>query len=438
MARLGAALCLALGLLGPAVAAAQGRGGAVYLVEVKGEIDLGLAPYIRRILRTAQGEGAAAVVVAINTPGGRLDAALDIKNALLDSAVPTIAFVNREAFSAGALIAIATHEVYMAPGAVVGAATPVVGGTGETADEKVVSAVRKDFAAAAEARGRDPRVAEAMVDPDVEVPGLVERGKLLTLTTGEALEWGYAEGEVASLDALLALKGLEGRPLVATSPGLAERLVRLLTNPLVASLLFSLGVLGLLAEFLTPGFGLPGILGASFLVLFFWGHMLAGLAGWEGVALVVLGVALLALEVLVVPGFGVAGVLGVAAFLAGMYLSLVGRVPTTFDYVRALSVVTGSLLLMLVGGLLFLRFLPKRTLGGLVLQDRLGRLLPAAAPAGGVAQGAATAPPADEFVPLVAARGVALTDLHPAGVARIQGRRVDVLVGVEGARGPGG
>ncbi|MDF3016663.1 MAG: hypothetical protein K0R44_1888 [Thermomicrobiales bacterium] len=141
--------------------------GAVYVVPITGTIDLGLAPYLSRVLEQAAAEGAAAVLLQIDTPGGRLDAVLQMRDTLLGSDVRTIAFIDRTAFSAGALIAIASEQIYMTPGAVIGAATPVDGATGGTATEKIVSAVRTTFKATAEARGRDPLVAEAMVDPDV-------------------------------------------------------------------------------------------------------------------------------------------------------------------------------------------------------------------------------------------------------------------------------
>ena len=322
--RLLVALLIALWLTLPAAAQSQ-AGGAVYVVPISGTIDLGLAPYLSRVLDEAAAADAAAVLLQIDTPGGRLDAALQMRDALLDSDVPTIAFVDRAAFSAGALIAIAATEIYMTPGAVMGAATPVDGGTGETASAKIVSAVRKTFKTTAEARGRDPLVAEAMVDPDVAIAGLVNRGELLTLTTNEATSWGYADGVVADRAELLAAVGLADAPIVETSPSLAERLVRFITDPVVSSLLIAAGVLLLIADFFVAGFGLAGAAGLGLLGLFFWGHALAGLTGWEDLALVVLGLALIAIEIIVVPGFGVPGVLGLAALLGGLFLAMLGR-----------------------------------------------------------------------------------------------------------------
>ena len=121
---------------------AQDQEGAVVIVPITGTIDLGLAPYLERVVEEAAEDGAAAILLEIDTPGGRLDAVLQMRDTLLGSSVPTIAFVDRTAFSAGALIAIASEQIYMAPGGVMGAATPISGATGETADEKTISAVR--------------------------------------------------------------------------------------------------------------------------------------------------------------------------------------------------------------------------------------------------------------------------------------------------------
>ena len=299
--------------------------GAVYVIPITGTIDVGLAPYLRRVLDQAEAAGAAAVLLPIDTLGGRLDAVLQMRDALLGSGVPTIAFVDRTAFSAGALIAIAAHEIYMAPGAVIGAATPVDGATGETATEKIVSAVRTTFKATAEARGRDPLVAEAMVDPSVAIDGLVESGELLTLTTAEAIDWGYSDGVAANRADVLAAAGFASAPLIETEPSLAERLVRFITDPAVSSLLIVAGVLILIADLFVEGFGIGGVFGLGLLALFFWGHSLAGLTGWEDLALVVLGLLLIAIEIIVVPGFGIPGILGLAALLGGLFLAMLGR-----------------------------------------------------------------------------------------------------------------
>ncbi len=415
----------------------QDAAGPVYVVQIRNEIDLGLPPYLARVLKDAESQSAGAVVLEIDTPGGRLDAALQMRDLILDAKVRTVAFVNREAFSAGALIAIASEDIYMASGAVMGAATPVEG-TGEPASEKVISAVRKTFKATAEIRDREPIIAEAMVDPSVQVEGLVEAGRLLTLTAAEARQRGYAEGIVQNLEAALGVAGLNDADVRITTPSLAENVVRFLTNPVIASLLFSLGLLLLIGDVFTEGFGLAGIAGLTLLIVFFWGHYLAGLAGWEGVALVILGLVLIGVEVFVIPGFGIAGIFGAIALLAGLFMSLVSdRIVTNQDLLRAGYTVGATFLFITIGGAVLLRYLP--TLGrfqGLVLQSAVGvpDVVPDArrrawrrVPEQRAPQPARTQDPTPERASLVGARGKAISDLRPGGFAEIAGERVDVV-----------
>lgn len=441
-------------------ALAQTTEDTVYVVEISGTIDLGLAPYLERVLDNAEDTSAAAVILEIDTPGGRLDAALQMRSDLLGAGVPTVAFVNRDAFSAGAMIAIAAHEIYMAPGAQMGAATPV-SGAGETADEKTVSAVRAAFRSTAEQRGRDPIVAEAMVDPAVVVEGLDSETQLLTLTTNEALEWGYADGTATDRQDLLNQMGLEGAEVIETSPGFAEQLVRFLTEPAVASILFSFGFLLVLADVFSGGVGALAGVGALMIALFFWGHFIAGLAGWEGVLLVLLGVVLIGVEVFVIPGFGIFGVAGIVSLLGGLYLSVRGQDIVTEGAVnRALGTVAGGLVLIIVGTLLILFLLPKATrFQSLVLQAgvdmpappperrkrdfrRFFRSPEPEIPSSPVTQSTSgrdrREPERQPFIPgnlsreeeqpsLEGLRGTALSDLRPGGIATIQGQRVDVV-----------
>ncbi len=405
---------------------AQKGSQRVYVATISGSIDLGMTPYIKRTLREAANFTNSTVVLDINTPGGRLDAAFEIKDSLLETEVPVIAYVNREAFSAGALIAIASNKIYIAPGGVLGAATPV-DSTGEKASEKVVSAVRTDFKSVAEVRGRDTNIAEAMVDDEVAIEGLVEKGKLLTLTSTEALGWGYSEGEASNLDGLLKAEGLASATIIYVEPSFPERLVRFITNPVVAGILISLGFLGLMAELTSPGFGVPGIGGLLLLALFFWGHMLAELSGWEGVALVVIGLALITIEVLAIPGFGVAGLLGLAAFFSGLFISMVGQGAASSDFLRATLVLTGATTVTIIGAWLILKYMPRRrSFSGLALQTSLASGSGLEEPPAAEGEIESTASSVTN-TKMVGARGIALTDLRPSGVARIDNHRVDVV-----------
>lgn len=433
-ARLVALLAALLGclLLAPG---ARAQAPAVLVAPIRGTIDLGLAPYLARVLDAAEAQGAAAVVLEINTPGGRLDAAIQMRDALLASPVRTIAFVDREAFSAGALIALATDQIYVAPGATLGAATPVLG-DGTPADAKTISAVRGLFRATAEERGRDLRLAEAMVDPALAVEGLVGPGELLTLTADEAVRTGMADGLATDRTALLSAAGLDGATLVEMAPGPAESLVRLLTSPPVAILLIALGLLLLVADLLVGGIGWLSIGGLALLALFFWGHMLAGLAGWEGMALVIAGVLLLAVELLVIPGFGVAGLLGLAALLGGIFLSLIGGFVTAADMARAGWMLLAALGIVTAGVALLFRLLPQgRLLRGVVLDAQVGAAEAAVRRSGplqrwlsGGRLEAMMAPVAapTERLSLQGEAGRTTSALRPAGGAEILGRRLEV------------
>ncbi|HXG45770.1 MAG TPA: NfeD family protein [Gemmatimonadales bacterium] len=410
---LGAAglLLVGAGLWITAPVAAQGR--LVYRLDVHGTIENGLAPYVARGLRLANERGAAAVYLDIDTPGGRVDAAERIADAVRASRVPVYAWVNPRAYSAGALIALATQGIYMRSGGVLGAATPV-DGRGTKLPEKYVSAMRAEFRALAEARGLDPRIAEAMVDEAVGVPGLVEPGKLLTLSTSEALRVKYARAEVNSESELLAALGLGGARVEAVELNWAELVVRFLNHPVVSSLLLSIGVLALLAEVKAGTHGLGLLVGLGSLGLFFGSSLLLGLAGLEEVILLGLGLVAVGVEVFLLPGFGVAGVLGALLIGAAVVLAMLGNMPTATDVVQALAVLGASVLLTLVIAFTWLRHLPhSRRFGGLIHQTSAQ-----------AAEGFVSALPRADLVGRV---GVAVSDLRPAGVANVDGERIDVV-----------
>jgi len=419
--RLCLALCLvALGMAGRGlVEVATAQAPVVYVIPIDGVIDLGLAPFVERTLTEATAEQAAAVILEINTFGGRVDAAVLIRDALLRTPVRTIAFVNKRAISAGALIALATTTIAMAEGGTLGAATPVAmgapGGPAQPVEEKTVSYMRKEFRATAEARKRPPLLAEAMVDADVEVPGLSEKGKLLTLTTDEALEHKIAEVRADTVEAVLMATDLGGADMRRIPQTWAETLVRVLTHPVFSSILLAIGMLGLIIEVQTPGIGLPGGVGLVCLGLFFWGHWLVALAGWEELLLMGTGLVLLVVEIFITPGFGVAGLLGIGALLGGLGLSVVGAGATWDVMLRAGGRVAASLLLAVIGAAVMLRALPRLPFGRrLVLEEEL------------TAQaGYASAPESDRR--WVGKHGTTLTPLRPAGMAEFDGERVDVV-----------
>jgi membrane-bound serine protease (ClpP class) len=389
------------------------RPATVYRLDIHGTIENGLAPYVARAVRQANQAGAAAIYLDIDTPGGRIDAAERIADALRSSKIPVYAFVNPRAYSAGAMIALATGGIYMRPGGVLGAATPV-SGEGTKAPEKYVSAMRGEFRALAEQHGLDPRIAEAMVDETLGAPGVAEPGQLVTLSTTEALRVRYARGEAENESELLSQIGLSGAEVRLVDINWAELVVRFLTNPIVSPLLLSIGVLALLAEIKAGAHGLGLLVGFTSLGLFFGSSLILGLAGMEEVILLGLGLIAVAVEVFLLPGFGIAGVLGALLIGAAIVLAMLGSFPTSGDVIQALLVLGASVFITLAIAYAWLRHLPNsRRFSGLIHQHMAHS-----------ARGYISALPRAE---LVGKLGVAATDLRPAGVATIDGEKIDVV-----------
>ena len=405
---------LAALVLGTFTGADAQETGAVYRVPVTGVVELGLAPFIERSLAEATAAGASALILDMDTPGGRVDAAERISDALTDATIPVYTLVNRRAYSAGALIALSTDRIYMRPGSVIGAATPVDGG-GEKAPEKIVSAMRSQMRALAEAAELDPEVAAAMVDEDIEIEGVVEAGKLLTLTTEEAVDLGYAD-EVEDMGSLIQELGHSGATVVTATANWAERVVRFFSNPVVSPFLLTLGFLGIITEIKTPSFGLAGVAGVLSLALFFGSHMIIGLAGLEDVIIFGIGLALVGVEVFLIPGFGIFGLLGGIGIFAGLYLSMLSDLSVSADFTRAGLVISTTVVLIAVSAWALIRTLPgnsRLAKSGVFLTARTDREIGYES--------------AETRTDLVGQEGRAITDLRPSGTALIGDERVDVV-----------
>jgi membrane-bound serine protease (ClpP class) len=403
----------ALGAAFPVGASAQ-EGQTVVRIPVEGVVELGMAPFIERSLAEAEASGARFVVLDMDTPGGRVDAAQRITDALRDTELTVYTLVNRRAFSAGALIALATDGIFMRPGSVIGAATPV-DGAGQKAPEKIVSAMRSEMRSLAEEQGLDPAIAAAMVDEDVAVEGLVEAGKLLTLTTDDAVRIGYAQ-EIEDMDALLVLLEAQSATVVTAEANWAERIVRFFSNPIVAPFLLTLGFLGLITEIKTPSFGMAGAAGLLSLSLFFGSHLIVGLAGLEDVLIFGAGLILVGVEVFLIPGFGLFGILGAIGILAGLYMSLLGSLPTSPDFTRAGLVLSTTIMLIAVTAWAMIRSLPRSSRlakSGIFLLERTER-----------GTGYESSHARSE---LVGAVGTAVTDLRPSGTGLFGEERIDVV-----------
>ncbi len=401
------------------LAESQTTQGEIWIVPIDTEITPVTAKLVNSRIEKANlsNPQPLALVFLIDTPGGRIDAMEKITDAiLLDALVPTIAIV-KNAFSAGALIAMSAESLVMLPGSAIGAALPVTlnptTSTGlSPAEEKINSAVREKFVSVAQARGRNELVAEAMVNPRIEVPGLATDKELITLSASDAVEHNIADLEAPNLREALQELGYGNANIVELKPSSTERVALWLTSPLVAAILLAVGIIGILLEIFIPGFGLPGILGTLALLLFFSGTLVASPSGVWDVALIVLALILIVLELFVIPGFGIAGVLGLAILGYGTWRIFEGDAIAAFAYT---SIIAGSLLTMLFW---------------LFYTGKLGRILILSDSIGKSSQGpriTTNAAPLENLSHLVNKEGVALSDLRPAGIANINDERVDVV-----------
>jgi membrane-bound serine protease (ClpP class) len=423
-------------LLAPAWAADNTKSGVVYVIPIKGMIEPALLYVIRRGVMEAESSHAKAVIFTMDTPGGTLQAARDIVNLIEKIDVPTYTYVEEEAFSAGAIIAMATQHIYMAPGSVIGDAMPIMmspmGGATEMPDdiqEKSVSAVAALIRSAAEQNGHDKELAEAMVRRENEYKIgddiICPAGELLTLTNEEAARLVgedqrplLSKGTLSDLDALLEQIGYADATVKTLEITGAEKLGRLIQ---VMSVFFlGAGLLGLYIEMQSPGVGIPGLIGVVCLAIFFYGHHVAGLAGSEEVLLVLLGIGLLAVELFVLPGFGVAGIAGICLILVGLLLAMVEQapsgpwIPTWPSWQLPLRNLAFALLFSLGAAAALSRYLPRaRWLSGLRLE---------------AATHAAAGYTSSHDVGLsVGDVGIALSALRPSGAAQFGDRRLDVV-----------
>lgn len=401
----------------------------VRLINIDDEIGSTAWLHTKRGLQEAVADGAALVVLRLNTYGGTLVHADSMRTALLHCPVPTVAFIDNNAASAGALIAIACDTVYMRPEATMGAATVVNGADGAAMPDKYQSYMRAMMRATAESHGklpdgrwrRDPLIAEAMVDPTVKVPGLIGPDKVLTFTAGEALRWGYADGTADSVDDLLAKLHVHSPVLTAFAPTWIDNLLGFLTNPAVQGLLIMLIIGGIYFEMQTPGFGVPSVVAIMAAALYFLPLYLTGIASSWLIILFLAGLLLLLLEIFVIPGFGAAGIAGIAAMGAALFIGLLENFSLRPGHID-MTVVMYSILTLLasaacaVGLIFFLtsRMAPRAVTSRAILthsQDIDKGYI-------GVDSTLAS---------LAGAEAVAATDLHPGGKIRIDGKLYDAV-----------
>ncbi|WP_423059471.1 NfeD family protein [Bacillus safensis] len=308
-------ICLLLGVQLTAKSADQ----KVHVIPIEDTVEKGLSKFIERSFEQAKSERAKHIILDINTPGGAVDAALEIADTIRASDIPVTAFVNHRALSAGAFIALNADQIYMTPNGKMGAAA-IIDGEGNAADQKSESLWLAEMSDAAEKQGRDPKYALAMADIDIDAKEAgAPKGELLTFNTDRALQFGYAEGEAKNMDDLHQKLKLKDASVQYDEVSFAEKVARFLTHPIVIPILLSIASLGLVVELYSPGFGVPGTMGVTALLLFFYGHLVAGFAGYETLFLFLAGIALIILE-LFLPG-GIVGVIGLICVVVSLFLA---------------------------------------------------------------------------------------------------------------------
>ena len=334
----------------------------VLQLNLKADIDPRTSRYMELGLDKAAEEAYDIVFIEMDTYGGLVTDAKDIVEKILDSAIPVYVFINKDAASAGALISIACDSIYMSPGASIGAATVVVG-DGSAAPDKYQSYMRSTMRSTAEQTGRDPAIAEAMVDQSIEIEGVSEEGQVLTFTTSEAIKFGFCEGEYTSINEALRENGILEYSIDVFSLSASEKIIAVFLNPVLSGILILIIVGGIYFELQTPGVGFPIIAAVAAAILYFIPYYLNGLAAnWEIIAFVI-GIILIGIEILVIPGFGVAGVSGIILIVGSLTLvmldndvfdfSLVPFQNILMAFATTLSGLVGGMFVIFFGGVKF-------------------------------------------------------------------------------------
>ncbi len=374
--------------------------GDVYVIPIKGEINSATYAFLRDTINGIDTTKAKAIIFEIDTYGGLIDQASNIKDLIFSLDVPTISYVNNKAESAGVLITIASEKVVMATSATIGSAETIPN------TEKVLSTWRAFLRDTAQYRGRDTDIIQAMADSDIMVSGINTKGKLINLTSKEALQYGITDLVSDNYDEMLAHFGITNANVIKVEEGLQVKLAKLISKPYISSLLLTLGLVGLVIEILTPGFGVGGTISIISFGLFFGGNILAGNSSWTALALFATGMLLLVIEA-IVPGFGLPGIAGIIFVVGGTVLAM-GSLATAIASVSIAIIITAVVTVILVK----LGFRSK-LLDRIVLTAEHNK-----------ERGYLSVDSSDIYLDKI---GISITELRPSGFIEIDGKKLDVL-----------
>jgi membrane-bound serine protease (ClpP class) len=385
----------------------------VYKFDIKKEIAPPVWRTTKKALEEAVEKKADIVLIEMSTYGGMLESADSIRTKILDSTIPVYVFINHNAASAGALIAIACDSIYMTTGSSIGAAT-VVDQAGQVVPDKYQSYMRAMMRSTAEATGRDPNIAQAMVDPRIKIEGVVDSGFVLTFTATEALKFGFCEGIAESTDDVMRLAGIRDYEIVEQEIKPVDKIIGFLINPIISGILIIIIIGGIYFELQTPGLGFSIIIAIIAALLYFAPLYLEGLAAHWEILVFIAGIALIAVEIFAIPGFGIAGISGIVLVVTGLTLSLVNNVGFDFSEVNtnklisSLSLVIISIFISIIASFFITKslFTRNRFFGSLALET--------------VAKSSEGFSSSDKnYTEMLGRKGIAHTILRPAGKVKI-------------------
>jgi membrane-bound serine protease (ClpP class) len=391
----------------------------VLQLNLKDEINPTAWRSTKKAFEQANKENAQVFIINMNTYGGLLDFADSIRTKIINSNIKTIVYIDNNAASAGALISIACDKIYMSKAANIGAAS-VVNGEGKVLPEKYQSYMRGLMRTTAEAKGRDPKIAEAFVDPKVEIEGINPKGNVLTLTTQEAIKNGYCVAQAASIKDVLKMEGYDNVKIIIYEPTVTDLIIGFLASPAVSSVLILFIIGGIYFELQSPGIGFALLVAVVASLLFFAPLYLAGLAAnWE-ILLFIIGVVLLTLEIFLIPGFGIFGILGIVCIVTGLAMSLI--LNDFFDLsVSGSEKITQSFLIVLVSLIISIGL--SVFFGGSLLKSKAFKRI-SLNDEQNSEKGYQIYKPEKSLISKI---GKSITDLRPSGKVEIDGERFDAI-----------
>ncbi len=374
--------------------------GTVYIIPIKGEINKATYQFLKNTISDISKENPQAIIFEIDTYGGLIDQAEKIKDLIYNLQIPTISYVNNKAESAGVLITISSEKVVMAKSSTIGSAETIPN------TEKVMSMWKSFLRDMAEERGRNPEIIEAMADSDVEIEGITIRGKLLNLTSREALKYGIADYVSNDYKDILNHFNIKYANLVTIEEGMEVKVAKFVSNPHISTLLLTAGFIGLLIEIFTPGFGIGGTLSIIAFGMFFGGNILAGHSQWISLILFITGLILLIIEGMI-PGFGLPGISGIVLLIVGIVLAM-------NSVTNALMSLSIAIIVTTIIAIILIKLGKKSPIfNKIVLETEQEN-----------EKGYLSSFTKDEYLGKI---GVTVTELRPSGIIEIEGKRIDAL-----------